>query len=58
MSYYCKGTICTRENECMRAEAWRSFPKKDVEEGYASGVWFVPEEDCICNNYEDGVFLE
>lgn len=56
MSYYCKGTICKRAKECLRAKFWREFPDKNVREGYASGVWFVPEKKCIQNNHEDGVF--
>ena len=56
MSYYCKGEKCTRAKECLRVEAWKSFPKKNVEDGFCSGVWFVHENICIRNNYEDGVF--
>ena len=56
MSYYCKGKICPCAKECARVTAWEMFPKKDVEEGFAEGVWFVPERICMNNDYEDGVF--
>lgn len=52
MSYYCKGEICPRAKKCLRATAWEMFPKN----GTTDGVWFVPENTCIKNNYEDGVF--
>ena len=56
MSYYCKGKICPRAKECERVKAWEMFPKKDVKDGFESGVWFVPEKICVNNDYEDGVF--
>jgi hypothetical protein len=56
MSYYCKGKICPRAKECERVKAWEMFPKKDVKDGFESGVWFVFEKICVNNNYEDGVF--
>ena len=52
MSYYCKGEICPRAKKCLRAKAWDMFPKN----GTTDGVWFVTENTCIKNNYEDGVF--
>ena len=56
MSLYCKGSICTRSKECARAKEWRYFSDHNVKEGCATGVWFVCENACIRNNYEDGVF--
>ena len=56
MSYYCKGTGCQRANKCARAESWRNFPHKETKEGFATGVWYVREKDCIQNNYGEGVF--
>ena len=52
MSYYCKGEICPRAKKCLRAEAWEMFPNNAT----TDGVWFVPENTWIKNNYEDGVF--
>lgn len=52
MSYYCKGKICPRAKKCARVMAWELFHKNDS----TDGVWFVPENTCINNNYEDGVF--
>lgn len=56
MSYYCKGEICQRSKDCLRVEAWRGFQKKDTKEGFNTGVWFVREQTCIKNGFEDGVF--
>ena len=56
MSYYCKGETCPRAKKCLRVTAWEMFPKKDVKDGFDSGAWFVPENTCIKNNYEDWVF--
>jgi hypothetical protein len=56
MSYYCKGTGCSRAKKCARAESWRNFPHKENKEGFATGVWYVREKDCIQNNYGEGVF--
>ena len=60
MSYYCKGVGCHRKDECERHLSWRdyvdTFKKPDVKEGFETGIWFVPENSCIKNNYEDGVF--
>ena len=52
MSYYCKGLICKRKNECLRVEAYNNFKGSDN----TPGLWFVHEETCQANNYEDGVF--
>jgi hypothetical protein len=54
MSYYCKGTICQRSKECLRAEAWRIFPGKEN----TDGLWFVHEPTCIRKDFEDGVFCK
>lgn len=58
MSYYCKGEICQRSKDCLRVEAWRGFQKKDIKEGFNTGVWFVQEQTCIKNGFEDGVFRD
>ena len=52
MSYYCKGEICQRSKECLRAESWRTFRGKENTEG----LWFVHEPTCVRSDYEDGVF--
>ena len=52
MSYYCKGLICKRKNECLRVEAYNSFEGPDD----TPGLWLVNEKTCQANNYEDGVF--
>lgn len=56
MSLYCKGDGCARCEECLRVEAWEEFPNKDIEPGFASGLWLVNEAECQANNYKDGVF--
>ena len=60
MSYYCKGEICPRAKRCLMYLGWKdyvdTFKKPDAEEGFKTGIWFVPENTCIKNNYEDGVF--
>ena len=56
MSYYCKGEICPRAKKCLRVMAWEMFRKRFPKNATTDGVWFVPENTCIKNNYEDGVF--
>lgn len=58
MSYYCKGEKCPRLLDCARVREWQKFPNKDVVEGLSSGVWFVQEEECINNNFEDLVLMK
>ena len=61
MSLYCKGKDCPKANECHRADQWEywksKFPNANQEEGFATGLWFVKEQECINNDYEDGVFF-
>lgn len=60
MSYYCKGEVCHRANECARHLIWRdfvdTFEKPDAKEGFETGIWYVQERTCINNDYKDGVF--
>lgn len=56
MSYYCKGEKCSRRDECLRVKAWELFSHKDTPTGFATGLWLVEEEECMSNNYSDGVF--
>lgn len=60
MSLYCKGKDCQKANECYRAEEWKywksKFPNANQEEGFATGLFFVKEQECIDNDYKDGVF--
>lgn len=56
MSYYCKGEDCKRQKKCARNQAWLRYPNKEVEQGFATGVWFVNEVECIANDYGEGVF--
>lgn len=60
MSLYCKSTNCPKANECIRAEGWREFqrlfPKADTTEGFATCLWYIDEQECINNNFEDGAF--
>lgn len=58
MSYYCKGRNCDRSSECLRVEAYNQFPYKDLEEGFETGLWYVKEDECTVNGYEDGVFYD
>lgn len=56
MSYYCKGEDCKRQKKCLRNKEWLRFPNKEVEQGFATCVWFVDTTDCIANDYYLGVF--
>lgn len=56
MSYYCKGEDCKRKEACLRYFDWFIYPNKEVEQGFATGVWFVNEVECIANDYGEGVF--
>jgi len=59
MSYYCKGRNCPKSKECIRAMEYVSLLKwhKDVQEGMASGVWYVNEQTCMDNRFGEGVFF-
>ena len=56
MSYYCKGNKCNRSSKCLRVEAYNRFLRKDTEEGFSTGLWYVNEGECMANGYEDGIF--
>ena len=56
MSYYCKGEDCKRQKKCARNQEWLRYPNKDIEQGFATGVWFVDTTDCIANDYYLGVW--
>lgn len=62
MSLYCKGENCKLSNKCIRKEDWddysKTFNKTDEKEGFATGVWFINEPECINNNYSDGAFYD
>lgn len=60
MSIFCKAENCPRAKDCIHAFSWklhkRDFPNSNPVEGYASGVWYIDEQQCIKNNYKEGVF--
>ena len=56
MSYYCKGEDCKRQKKCFRNQAWLRYSNKEVEQGFATGLWLVDTTDCIANDYYLGVF--
>ena len=52
MSLYCKGNNCKRHLGCMRFHCWERFYETYHQET-SPGLWFINEEDCVKNNYED-----
>lgn len=62
MSLYCKGRGCPRAKDCIRNEGWEDYRKRshkeDEQEGFATGVWFIKEQDCIESNYQEGAFYD
>lgn len=62
MSLYCKGKDCPRAKDCITHESWqewvKEFKKPNVQEGFATGIWFVDEQECVNRNYEEGAFYD
>ena len=60
MSYYCKGLKCKYRDTCLRRHGWKDYQKrtgkKDEVEGFSTGVWFVNENECMSEEYKEGVF--
>lgn len=58
MSYYCKSVKCVKLDSCARYRAWKYYCRQhdvNVVEGFASGIWFVNESECIGNDFDDFV---